>query len=417
MAGSEKTVYVYDDFSSDSPLLMGRLFVSVVRGGESYSFEYDNQWLKATAPALSLDPDLMPYGGRQYSSGKNIFGVFADASPDRWGRVLMNRRERILADKENRKPSKLYDSDYLLGVYDETRMGGIRFKLDPSGPFLSEDRENAAPPWTYLRTLEEAARRFEADETGLAEKWVRQLIMPGSSLGGARPKATVTDASGQLWIAKFPSRNDENDTGAWEMVAHDLAVRCGLNIPEARLEKFSPLGSTYLVKRFDRIKSKRIHFASAMTLLGKTDGASSSDGSSYLDIAALIKSSGASPKKDLQELWKRIVFSMAINNTDDHLRNHAFILTKNGWTLSPLFDVNPVPYGNELSLNVNEYDNTVSIDLAVETAGRFGLKESEARDCAAEMLKIINKSWAAVAAGYGLSRRQIEEMRPAFMEE
>ena len=417
MAGSEKTVYVYDDFSSDSPLLMGRLFVSVVRGGESYSFEYDNQWLKATAPALSLDPDLMPYGGRQYSSGKNIFGVFADASPDRWGRVLMNRRERILADKENRKPSKLYDSDYLLGVYDETRMGGIRFKLDPSGPFLSEDRETAAPPWTYLRTLEEAARSFEADETGLAEKWVRQLIMPGSSLGGARPKATVTDASGQLWIAKFPSRNDENDTGAWEMVAHDLAVRCGLNIPEARLEKFSSLGSTYLVKRFDRIKSKRIHFASAMTLLGKTDGASSSDGSSYLDIAALIKSSGASPKKDLQELWKRIVFSMAINNTDDHLRNHAFILTKNGWTLSPLFDVNPVPYGNELSLNVNEYDNTVSIDLAVETAGRFGLKESEARDCAAEMLKIINKSWAAVAAGYGLSRRQIEEMRPAFMEE
>ena len=417
MAGSEKTVYVYDDFSSDSPLLMGRLFVSVVRGGESYSFEYDNQWLKATAPALSLDPDLMPYGGRQYSSGKNIFGVFADASPDRWGRVLMNRRERILADKENRKPSKLYDSDYLLGVYDETRMGGIRFKLDPSGPFLSEDRETAAPPWAYLRTLEEAARSFEADETGLAEKWVRQLIMPGSSLGGARPKATVTDASGQLWIAKFPSRNDENDTGAWEMVAHDLAVRCGLNIPEARLEKFSSLGSTYLVKRFDRIKSKRIHFASAMTLLGKTDGASSSDGSSYLDIAALIKSSGASPKKDLQELWKRIVFSMAINNTDDHLRNHAFILTKNGWTLSPLFDVNPVPYGNELSLNVNEYDNTVSIDLAVETAGRFGLKESEARDCAAEMLKIINKSWAAVAAGYGLSRRQIEEMRPAFMEE
>ena len=417
MAGSEKTVYVYDDFSSDSPLLMGRLFVSVVRGGESYSFEYDNQWLKATAPALSLDPDLMPYGGRQYSSGKNIFGVFADASPDRWGRVLMNRRERILADKENRKPSKLYDSDYLLGVYDETRMGGIRFKLDPSGPFLSDDRETAAPPWTYLRTLEEAARSFEADETGLAEKWVRQLIMPGSSLGGARPKATVSDASGQLWIAKFPSRNDENDTGAWEMVAHDLAVRCGLNIPEARLEKFSSLGSTYLVKRFDRIKSKRIHFASAMTLLGKTDGASSSDGSSYLDIAALIKSSGASPKKDLQELWKRIVFSMAINNTDDHLRNHAFILTKNGWTLSPLFDVNPVPYGNELSLNVNEYDNTVSIDLAVETAGRFGLKESEARDCAAEMLKIINKSWAAVAAGYGLSRRQIEEMRPAFMEE
>lgn len=414
MAINQKTIFVYDDFSTELPVLMGSLYVNVIKGGESYSFEYDKDWLRKTGLTLTLDPELMPYSGRQYPTGKNIFGLFADASPDRWGRVLMNKRERILAEKEGRKPSKLYDSDYLLGVYDETRMGGIRFKANQEGPFLSDDKETAAPPWATLRTLEEASRNFENDETGLTEKWLNQLIKPGSSLGGARPKATVVDTKDQLWIAKFPSKNDENDTGAWEMVAHDLAALCGLNVPEAKLEKFSPLGSTFLIKRFDRMGSKRVHFASAMTLLGKTDGASAADGSSYLDIAAFIKSYGAQPKKDLGELWKRIVFNMAVTNTDDHLRNHAFILTDKGWILSPLYDVNPVPYGDELSLNVDEEDNSISIDLAVQTAVRFGISESDAEAQAEEILKIVRDNWEKTAAGYGLTRRQIEEMRPAF---
>ena len=370
--------------------------------------------MKTTGLSLSLDPELMPYAGRQYPSDKNIFGLFADASPDRWGRVLMNKRERILADKEGRKPNKLYDSDYLLGVYDETRMGGIRFKLDRNGPFLSDDQETAAPPWATLRTLEEASRHFESDESGLAEKWLNQLIKPGSSLGGARPKATVIDTKDQLWIAKFPSKNDENDVGAWEMVAHDLAALCGLNVPEAKLEKFSSLGSTFLVKRFDRIRDRRIHFASAMTLLGKTDGASAVDGISYLDIAGIIRSCGAQPKKDLVELWKRIVFNMAITNTDDHLRNHAFILESGGWVLSPLYDVNPVPYGGELSLNVDEEDNSINIRLAIQTAARFGIAETEAQNYAEEILEIVRDNWSKIAANYGLTRRQIEEMRPAF---
>lgn len=414
MAVNQKTIFVYDDFSTDQPVLMGSLYVNVIRGGESYSFEYDKDWLRKTGLTLTLDPELMPYSGRQYPIGKNIFGLFADASPDRWGRVLMNKRERILAEKEGRKPSKLYDSDYLLGVYDETRMGGIRFKANPKGPFLSDDKETAAPPWATLRTLEEASRNFENDETGLTEKWLNQLIKPGSSLGGARPKATVVDTKDQLWIAKFPSKNDENDTGAWEMATHDLAALCGLNVPEAKLEKFSPLGSTFLIKRFDRLGSKRVHFASAMTLLGKTDGASAADGSSYLDIAAFIKSYGAQPKKDLIELWKRIVFNMAVTNTDDHLRNHAFILTDKGWILSPLYDVNPVPYGDELSLNVDEEDNSINIDLAVQTAVRFGISKSDAEAQAKEILKIVRDNWEKTAAGYGLTRRQIEEMRPAF---
>lgn len=414
MAVNQKTIFVYDDFSTDQPVLMGSLYVNVIKGGESYSFEYDKDWLRKTGLTLTLDPELMPYSGRQYPIGKNIFGLFADASPDRWGRVLMNKHERILAEKEGRKPSKLYDSDYLLGVYDETRMGGIRFKANPEGPFLSDDKETAAPPWATLRTLEEASRNFENDETGLTEKWLNQLIKPGSSLGGARPKATVVDTKDQLWIAKFPSKNDENDTGAWEMATHDLAALCGLNVPEAKLEKFSPLGSTFLIKRFDRLGSKRVHFASAMTLLGKTDGASAADGSSYLDIAAFIKSYGAQPKKDLIELWKRIVFNMAVTNTDDHLRNHAFILTDKGWILSPLYDVNPVPYGDELSLNVDEEDNSINIDLAVQTAVRFGISKSDAEAQAKEILKIVRDNWEKTAAGYGLTRRQIEEMRPAF---
>lgn len=414
MAVNQKTIFVYDDFSTDQPVLMGSLYVNVIKGGESYSFEYDKGWLGKTGLALTLDPELMPYSGRQYPTGKNIFGLFADASPDRWGRILMNKRERILAEKEGRKPSKLYDSDYLLGVYDETRMGGIRFKANQEGSFLSDDKEAAAPPWATLRTLEEASRNFENDETGLTEKWLNQLIKPGSSLGGARPKATVVDTKDQFWIAKFPSKNDESDTGAWEMVAHDLAALCGLNVPEAKLEKFSSLGSTFLIKRFDRMGSKRVHFASAMTLLGKTDGASAADGSSYLDITAFIKSCGAQPKKDLGELWKRIVFNMAVSNRDDHLRNHAFILTDKGWILSPLYDVNPVPYGDELSLNVDEEDNSISIDLAVQTAVRFGISESDAEAQAEEILKIVRDNWEKTATGYGLTRKQIEEMRPAF---
>lgn len=414
MAINQKTILVYDDFSLDNPIYMGNLYVNVIKGGETYSFEYDKEWLKQTGLSMVLDPELMPYSGRQYPTGKSIFGLFADASPDRWGRVLMNKRERILAEKEGRKPSKLYDSDYLLGVYDETRMGGIRFKSATDGPFLSDDKETAAPPWATLRNLEEASRNFENGEAGLSEKWLNQLIKPGSSLGGARPKATVVDTKGQLWIAKFPSKHDENDTGAWEMVAHDLATVCGLNVPEAKLEKFSLLGSTFLIKRFDRLGTKRIHFASAMTLLGKTDGASAADGSSYLDIASFIKSYGSQPKKDLIELWKRIVFNMAVSNTDDHLRNHAFILEDRGWKISPLYDVNPVPYGNELSLNVDEDDNSINIELAVQTAVRFGISEKEARIYSEEMLKKIRDNWEKTASKYGLTRKQIEEMRPAF---
>lgn len=416
MAIDEKIIYVYDDFSEDDPVLIGKLYVGVIKGGETYSFEYDAEWLAKNKMGTSLDPQLQPFVGRQFPMDRKIFGVFADASPDRWGRVLMNKRERLIAGKEGRKPRKLYDSDFLLGVYDETRMGGIRFKLDLAGPFLSDDKENSTPPWAQLRTLEEASRNYENDESGIADQWINQLIKPGSSLGGARPKATVVDVKGGLWIAKFPSKNDESDTGAWEKVVHDLADLCGLNVPEAKLEKFSKLGSTFLVRRFDRDGNRRIHFASAMTLLGKTDGASAEDGTSYLDIASFIKAHGANPKADLLELWKRIVFNMAVTNTDDHLRNHAFIFSKNGWKLSPLYDVNPVPYGDELSLLVDDNDNSISAQLAINTADRFGISKDNAEKLAAEIMTTVRDNWERLAREYGLSRGQIEYMRPAFDE-
>lgn len=365
--------------------------------------------------AYVLDPDLALYKGRQYSIDKAAFGLFADSSPDRWGRVLMARRERFSADREGRKPRKLTDSDFLLGVYDKTRMGALRFKLDENGPFLSDDKDSAVPPWTTLRTLEEASRQFENDENGLEEKWLDQLLQPGSSLGGARPKATVQDLKGELWIAKFPSKNDEVNTGAWEKVVHDLAKLCGLKAPESKLETLSKLGSTFLVKRFDRNGDRRIHFASAMTMLGKTDRASAEDGVGYLDLVSFIRANGASPKQDLVELWKRVVFNMAVSNTDDHLRNHGFILSSAGWRLSPMYDVNPVPYGDTLALNVSEEDNSISIDLAIETAAYYGISLGDAKRTVDEITSIVRGSWERLALECGLSRGAIEHMRPAFL--
>ena len=410
----QKTIYVYENWSGTVPVKLGKLYVDQGKGSEHYAFEYDEAWLTTSQFAYVLDPDLSLYKGRQYPINKKTFGIFADSSPDRWGQVLMQRREKFLADKENRKPRKLLDSDYLLGVYDETRMGAIRFSLEDGGPFLSDDKETAAPPWATLRTLEEASRQFEKDENTLEEKWLKQLIRLGSSLGGARPKATVQAVDGSLWIAKFPSKHDDNNTGAWEKVVHDLAQMCGLDVPESKLETFSKLGSTFLVKRFDRDGNRRIHFSSAMTMLGKVDGASADDGTSYLELVSFLKANGASPKKDLVELWKRIVFNMAVSNTDDHLRNHGFILTQTGWRLSPLYDVNPIPYGEYLALNVNEDDSTISFDLAVEVSEYYGLSQKEAGRMVSEIALTVKKNWERLAASYGISRGGIEKMRPAF---
>ena len=407
----EKVIYVFADFLDFNNELLGTIYVSNVRGKELFSFEYSADWLeKGTA---LLDPDLSLFKGRQYvNDDKDIFGMFADSCPDRWGRRLMNRKEELRAQKAGEKPTKLMESDYLLGVYDEARMGGLRFKTDLNGDFLSDDKEYTTPPWTSLRQLEQASYAFENE--GGDDKWLRQLLAPGSSLGGARPKASVIAPDGSLWIAKFPSKHDEFDSGAWEMVVHDLAGMCGLNVPEAKAEKFSKLGTTFLVRRFDRNMSRRIHFSSAMTLLGKKDGADSSDGSSYLEMASFIKANGASPQKDLQELWKRIVFYMAVSNTDDHFRNHGFLLAKNGWVLSPLYDVNPDIYGEYLSLNVDSYSSRIDFEVAVSVSPTFGIEREMAKEIVKEVKETVNKNWVKLAEKQGISHSEIERMRPAF---
>ena len=416
MATNEKIICVYADWKNQSPALMGRLYATVNRGKELFSFEYSNNWLQSTDGSFVFDPDLHLYEGRQYAPDKPLFGVFSDSCPDRWGGLLMKRKEAILAKEESRKPRALTESDYLLGVCDETRIGALRFSLEENGAFLSAEKDLCAPPWTTLRTLESASLAFEGDADAQEEKWLRQLLAPGSSLGGTRPKASVQAPDGSLWIAKFPSKHDEWNSGAWEMVVHDLAVKCELNVSEAKLETFSDTGSTFLTKRFDRTGSRRIHFSSAMAMLGKTDG-EGADGVSYLDMASFIKSNGAFPKQDLKELWKRIVFNMAVSNTDDHLRNHGFLLTESGWTLSPLYDVNPTIYGNALSLNVSTDDSSVSFELAIETAQYYDISIKDAKKVVEDIQKTVNENWQSLATDYGLSRGDINRMEPAFVME
>lgn len=408
-------IYVYENWKSESPSQIGTLYVDGGRGRQVLSFSYCEDWLNDLNNNMSLDPDLKLFAGRQYApTDKAIFGMFADSCPDRWGRLLMKRREAIVAKKEERKPRTLTEVDFLLGVYDETRMGGLRFSASQGGAFLSDDKELATPPWTTLRKLESASLAFEKNDDGMEEKWLKQLVAPGSSLGGARPKASVLAPDGSLWIAKFPSKHDETNVGAWEMVVHELAVLCDLNVPEARLENFSKTGSTFLTKRFDRVGDRRVHFASAMTLLGKNDGANASDGSGYSDIANIIRRNGMMPKRDLLELWRRIVFNMAVSNTDDHLRNHGFLIGNSGWILSPMYDVNPNIYGDTLSLNVDADSNLIDFKLALSVAKLYGLTEAQAASELNEIKNVVETNWRKLAGKFGLSRSETEEMAPAF---
>ncbi len=294
-------------------------------------------------------------------------------------------------------------------------MGALRFKTDENGQFLSHEKDLATPPWTSLRDLEFASLELEKEGKNANEelKWLNMLMAPGSSLGGARPKASVVDIEGNLWIAKFPSNSDEYDTGAWEMVVHELAAKCGLDVAPAQVQKFSGRHRTFITGRFDRIGKRRIHFASAMTLLGHQDGADFHDGISYLDLATFIMQNGGRTDKDLKELWSRIVFNILVKNTDDHLRNHGFLLGQHGWELSPAYDMNPVPMGNGLTLNISEDDNSLDIELAMDVSLLFRVKLKDGEEIANNMKRVVAK-WAGVATEYKISRREQEEMAEAF---
>lgn len=416
------TIAVYADWDGLSePLRLGFLYAQRGAGREIFEFEFDAAALAHNALTnLQLDPRLGPYQGRQHPiQGSETFGVFADASPDRWGRLLMQRRfEREQRSGGIAKNARLYESDYLLGVHDAFRVGALRFRLNDSGDFLDCQHGLAAPPLVQLRALEAASLALERDEENTdaaGDDWLRMLIAPGGSLGGARPKASVVDPTGQLWIAKFPSVRDEHNVGAWELVVHTLAHSFGLQVSEGIARRFANPHHTFLVKRFDRtVEGRRLHFASAMTLAGHKEGDDASTGASYLEIARVLIDHGAQTNADLRELWSRVVFNMLVSNTDDHLRNHGFILMPGkGWRLSPAYDMNPVANSHALKLNVSEVDNAMDLNLARAVAPYFRVT-SEVAKATIERGAAIVSQWRKIAVSLSISNREQERMASAF---
>ena len=413
-----RSIRVYAHWQGmETPFLIGILHSDRLKGKEIFSFEYAENWLQK-GPSQLLDPSLQLYSGLHYlNEEQENFGIFLDSSPDRWGQILMRRREAALSRIEDREEQKLFETDCLLGVYDDHRMGALRFKLEEDGPFLNNNRDMASPPWASLRELEEISLRLEEDdviEDPEYLKWLSMLIAPGASLGGARPKASIVDNDGGLWIAKFPSRNDQGDMGGWEIVTYELAIAAGINMAESKAQKFSSDYYTFLTKRFDRKENGvRIHFASAMTMLGYIDGQDHADGASYLELVDFIQRYGANVNQDLEQLWRRIVFSICVTNTDDHLRNHGFILTDKGWSLSPAYDINPVETGTGLKLNISDEDNSLDLDLALEVSEFFRLSEERAAEIMKEVMVAVG-NWNEVAIKYGISRGERELKSIAF---
>jgi len=419
MNNNQKEILVYADWNKDHPPeLIGTLFASISRGKEIFSFEYSKNWLNYNFSTI-LDPDLKLFTGSQYlSDNKNNFGMFLDSSPDRWGRMLMRRREAVLAREEDRPEKQLLESDYLLGVGDKQRIGGLRFKTKENELFLNDNKSLEIPPWASLRELEHASLQIEnKDIINESEyiKWLNMLISPGSSLGGARPKAGILDSKNNLWIAKFPSLNDDKDIGAWEMVVNELARNANINVTMGKVKKLSKKYHTFLSKRFDRNdKGNRLHFSSAMTMLGYQDGANEQIGVSYLEIVEFLMEHGGNVDNDLEELWRRIVFYICVSNTDDHLRNHGFILTKNGWVLSPAYDINPVEFGGGLSLNISENDNSLNLELAKEVAPYFRMSAKFANEIISDTLNVV-KDWQKYANKYQISKSEQDRIQKAFI--
>ena len=395
---------------------VGALHVAATRGTPVFSFEYDAGWLQDRR-GLALDPDLALVRGRTWPRpDQPNFGIFLDSAPDRWGRTLLQRRENWEARQENRKPRVLREWDFLLGVEDVTRLGALRFRRPPDRDFLAHSDGMAVPPVAHLRELAAVAAAIDQDDRDVSQeeegRWLRQLVAPGSSLGGARPKAVVRDESGHLCLAKFPARLDRFDVGAWEFVLNQLARQAGISVPEARLLDLGDLGSTLLMRRFDRTDSgARIPFASAMTLLGRRDG---EPGASYLELAELLMRQGARPAADARELFARVLFNVAVSNTDDHLRNHGFFLTPTGWTLAPAFDLNPNPQGGPHTLLLDEVHDEGDLETVMTSRRSFGLSAQEAAQAHRAVVDAV-RGWQRVAADAGISEREVERMAGAFL--
>lgn len=412
--------WVTADFAeSISGRLVGELNSDHIRSAELFRFQYHKQWLQAGGSPI--DPELHLYEGDHFSDSQN-FRCFLDSCPDRWGRLLMDRREAVHARSEKRQEKKLTEMDYLLGVHDQYRMGGLRYKTDIQGEFKDNHTDLAAPPMASLKELEYAASKIEdqAIDDPQYITWLNQLISPGSSLGGARPKACVIETDQTLWIAKFPNKHDNVDVGAWEYVAYLMAVDCGIDMSISKIKKINGHQHTFLTQRFDRVLHekittgeealRRIHFSSAMTQLAYRDGEA---GASYLELCEYLIHYGARTASDLKQLWLRIVFNIAISHSDDHLRNHGFLLSSHGWVLSPAYDINPIPKSTGLNLNINETNNQLDFSLALETIDYYRIEYELA-------IKIINrvcdvvKNWRSIATHVGISTAEQNAMASCF---
>lgn len=373
------------------------------------SFEYEPEWVGAEEP-FPLDPSLPLYEGEQYPPV--LPGIFADAAPDRWGRTLLERREATMARREERRPRHLDEWDFLLGVNDLTRMGALRFERGRGGRFVA-DESLAIPPIARLRELEHWSHQLEqglSQEMSEEDRWIAMLVAPGSSLGGARPKASYLDR-GDLWIAKFPSREDRHDVGAWEFVVSRLADAAGIETPETGLLRLDSAYRTFCARRFDREGDERRLYASAMTLAGRRDH----EDASYLDVARAIVELGdpAAIDADLRQLFRRVVFNVMTANRDDHLRNHGFLRDVGGWRLAPAFDVNPSPQMLEHSLAIDDSLRAPDLELVRGTARYYRLSFEQADEIIEEVRRAVSR-WRELAREADLSAEEIDRIGSAF---
>lgn len=406
-------LYIYADLPwEDSPLLVGELTREQIRGNENYSFSFDKSWLDKNIQ-LKLSADLNNYPGIQYAPQNELFGCFSDSLPDRWGRTLMKRKEQIQATQEKRPVRELTSFNFLSGIDDYSRMGAFRYAKEKGGAFLNDSGNLKTPPFCSLPELIEASLNYEKNnDEGLIpeQKWLYQLEMPGSSLGGARPKANIIH-EGKMYIAKFPSRNDDYNVGLWENIARTLAKNADISVPYTFVKQIkNPINSyhTFFSERFDRIgQDKRVHFASAMTMLGLKDGDNHASGKGYLNIVDFIISSCTNVDQDLQQLYRRVAFNICIGNSDDHFRNHGFILARNGWTLAPSYDMNPTNNRFQ-SLLINDNTNESSLDILLKSANKYFIEHETARQIITQVCASV-KEWKTISQQSGASKLEINQ--------
>lgn len=413
-----KRLFVYADFDWLKKIeLIGELSYESIRGSDSYGFSFDKDWLKNHSN-IFLSDDLNNFPGWQYTHiGKDIFGCFSDALPDRWGKTLLLRREQILAKEEKRSVKRLNSYDYLIGIDDFSRMGGFRFKENKDNDFINVSNILRIPPLNEIKDLIVASKEIEKSEDDNImpdRKWLLQLIQLGSSLGGARPKASVIDSDKTLYIAKFPSHNDNYDVALWEHLSHLLAKKAGITVAHTKTLLINDKHHTLLSKRFDRTPDgKRVHFASAMTLLGLNDGDNASSGFGYLDIVDFIIQQCFDVEHNLKELFRRVAFYICIGNTDDHFRNHGFILTPKGWTLSPAYDINPTNNRYQ-SLLINNKTNDSNLNILLDSCEDYLIKKDTAQLIIEEVSNAL-RNWKNDAFRLGIPSKEIELFEKRIM--